>query len=122
MNLRSINGGEYLKSIVINSNKLFLSDCRKLHRFYYFDIYNYFDSKAIKYYINNIEKFSTIKIGHKKHDNEYVIIHPSTKRPGKIQLTYFDENGPYSDIQRDTLYDIVEVIFKQYTILKESIL
>lgn len=38
----------------------------------------------------------------------YAILHPSTKEPGKWQLTSFDEKGPWGDVNRKTCAEAIQ--------------
>jgi hypothetical protein len=40
--------------------------------------------------------------------DEYAILHPSTKKRGKWQLSWFDADGPYGDSERSTCSEAVK--------------
>lgn len=50
-----------------------------------------------------------VQFRHRKRKDLYAILHPSTKRKGRWQLTSFDDDGPIGDVERATceeaLYD-----------------
>lgn len=47
------------------------------------------------------------------------IFHPSTKKPGYFQITYFDERGPLSDSQYSSIEQAAkDLIQVKYEILK----
>jgi len=64
---------------------------------------------------NLISEKRVIRLGN-RWDNDYVILHPSTKK-GKYQLTYFKNSEPFSDEQFDSLDEVVDKLRKTQGLL-----
>jgi hypothetical protein len=47
-------------------------------------------------------------VGRKNRPGETAIVHRSTKRPGKWQVSYFDADGPWSDTEHSSCNAAVE--------------
>lgn len=47
-------------------------------------------------------KLKAARFVNKKDKREFAIVHPSTKRKGMCQVSYFDKDGPYRDTQYNT--------------------
>ena len=56
----------------------------------------------------------------KTYNNDFVIIHRSSKKDNKIQVSYFDDKGAYSDKEFSSLKDAIRntLIFKSYEIVE----
>jgi hypothetical protein len=53
------------------------------------------------------------------NSNQFAIVHPCSRIPGKIQISFFYKNEPCSDIVRDNYYKIAEELM-QYRSYKIS--
>ena len=82
----------------------------------YIDIITYTDNKQLNTMYNKLKGKNTIQLQNKKRENDYCIIHTSTKKSNTIQISYFDSNGAYADKERLTIKDALKEIFKDYTI------
>lgn len=47
-------------------------------------------------------KFKAARFENKKDKSEFAIVHPSTKKKGYCQISFFDAEGPWSDRQHKT--------------------
>jgi hypothetical protein len=43
----------------------------------------------------------------RRRPDHYAIVHPSTKEPGRWQVSFFDADGPWGDTARDTCSEAV---------------
>ena len=98
-----------------------MSDCRKLNFRNHYRIIVRVKEINEERLLNRISKFEAVKLNHRKHKSSYAIIHKSVKKPGKLQITYFDEFGPTNDSIRNTMEEIVKEIVYSYNIIDEGI-
>ena len=47
-------------------------------------------------------RFRVARFVSRHNRSEYAIVHPSTKKKGYCQISFFDESGPYSDREHKT--------------------
>jgi hypothetical protein len=57
---------------------------------------------AISYRWKADERIKMALFRHRQRPEWYAILHPSTKEPGRWQLSTFDEDGSWGDVIRDT--------------------
>ena len=82
----------------------------------YIDIITYTDNKRFNKMYNKLKDYKTIQFQNKKRENDFCIIHKSTKINDMIQISYFDNKGAYADKERDTLKDAIKEVYKSYKI------
>lgn len=97
------------------------AECRELNYYMHSEIIDYIENKRINCLYNRIKDYRAVKLSHRRNKNKFVIIHECTKNENKVQMTYFDENGPVSDVVRDSMQDLIANIVYEYNIVDEFV-
>lgn len=88
-----------------------IKDCKELDIYDHIELLEIEQEKAVDLFIrkNNIKEKSTCKF---EIDNKhFVILHKSSKKSNTFQLSYFDNNGAYSDKEFKSLKDAIHYIY-----------
>ena len=86
----------------------------------YINIITYTNNKQLNKLYNKVKDYKTIQFQNKKRENDFCIIHKSTKMENVIQVSYFDNRGAYADKERNTLKDALKEVYRSYKV-KEAI-
>ena len=96
-----------------------INKCREINAIEHYEIINHINNlnanKLIDKY--SLTNNSTIKLKHYKY-NIFVIIHKNVKGSSKLQISYFDKIGAYSDIKVNTLHEAIKRLQYNYKIIE----
>ena len=93
-----------------------INDCKELNPFDHLYILEHIENIQLERVYNKLNQYTTIKLQSKMYQNNYCIIHKSSKKDNTIQLSYFDKAGAYADKEVLSYKDALKEVYKSYEV------
>ena len=93
-----------------------INECKELNPFDHLYILEHIENIQLDTLFNKLKNYTTIKLQSKAYQNNYCIIHTSSKKLNTIQLSYFDNKGAYADKEVTSYKDALREVYKSYEI------